>query len=213
MAHLVLQLHRQSSRLQYASLESWVRNHLGCIEHERRVTETASTLFDLTWPMHSLTRADRQLLRLGAVVHDVGRSIDDDTHPQQGARMLMQQDHLPLSGCEQRALAYLTRYHRGCVPELGEDEILRRSDDREGLRTILAILRSADSLDSRSIASPRLSFKLLGRRLQIDCILEHDTPKARKVYGRRKKHRLMEELMGCRVEVTIAAETAFQLAA
>lgn len=204
---------REPICLQHQSLEKWVLRELGSIDHERRVTEIASKLFDLTWPLHGLGRQQRRLLRKAAVVHDVGRSIDDDTHPQQGAKMLLETAHLPLDPPERRELAYLTRYHRGKVPELGMDSILRRTDDHETLRLILAFLRSADALDSRAIESPRLMFDLVGQRLHVICVLSEDTAKARKVYSRRKKHRLMEELLGCRVELRITAARTLQMVA
>ena len=184
-------------------LERWVKRHLGVIDHERRVAEIASKLFDLTWPLHGLCGDDRRLLCLGAIVHDVGRAIDDDLHPQEGARMILEDDELPLDDPQRRALAYLTRYHRGKVPPHGCDDILRRHDDADSLRTMLALLRAADALDSRSIESPQLMFELVGRRLNIACILTEDTAKARRVYTRRKKFKLLEELLDCRVETRI----------
>jgi exopolyphosphatase/guanosine-5'-triphosphate,3'-diphosphate pyrophosphatase len=204
---------REPICLQYQALERWVLRELGAASHERRVTEIASRLFDLTWPLHGLGRSERRLLRLAAMVHDVGRSIDDETHPQQGARMLLETEHLPLDPAERRALAYLTRYHRGKPPELGPDEILRRTDDAATLRMILALLRSADALDGRNIQSPRLMFELVGRRLHITCYLQEDSPKARKTYTLHKKHRLMEELFDCKVELRIAQVMAFQMVA
>jgi exopolyphosphatase/guanosine-5'-triphosphate,3'-diphosphate pyrophosphatase len=188
-------------------------HNLGSIEHEYRVATIATKLFDLTWPLHGLSQDERRILQLAAIVHDVGRSVDDDTHPKEGARMLMEADHLPLDGSARRALAYLTRYHRGKPPQVDMEEILRRHDDKEALRMVLALLRSADALDSRSIESPRLMFALLGRRLHITCLLDNDTPRARKVYTRRKKHRLMEELFDCRVDVRVVPTGALQMVA
>src|SRR5205085_10434109 len=103
--------------LTYQALQRWVRRQLGAVDHERRVTAIGSKLFDLTWPLHGLGSGERRLLRLSAMVHDVGRSIDDDTHPEQGAKLLLDETHLPLGGAERRALAYLTLYHKGRVPE------------------------------------------------------------------------------------------------
>ena len=204
---------RPARDVQQQSLEKWASRHLGSIEHERRVTEIASKLFDLTWPLHGLGRRERRLLRMAAIVHDVGRSIDDDTHPEQGARLLAGAAHLPLTAGERRALCYLTLYHRGKVPVEGSDGILRRTDEQSILRTILALLRCSDALDSRAIESPRLVFLLTGRRLQITCYLDDDTPKARKVYARAKKYRLLEELLDCRVDVQIVQARTLQMVA
>lgn len=204
---------REPMCLQYQALQSWVLRELGSVSHELRVTQIASKLFDLTWPLHGLGRSERRLLRMAAMVHDVGRSIDDETHPEQGARMLLETAQLPLNSRERRALAFLTRYHRGKPPELGGDAMLHRGDDAETLRKVLALLRSADALDGRSLESPGLVFQLTGRRLLITCYLENDTPKARKAYTRLKKHRLLQELFDCQIELQVAQAFALQMVA
>lgn len=188
----------------------WVSGHLGRVEHERRVAQIATQLFDLTRPLHPLNETDLRMLRLGALVHDVGRSVDKKTHPAQGARLVLADRSLPLSAAERRVLAYLTLYHKGYVPEAGCDEILSRGDGAERWRLVLGLLRAADALDSRSLESPRLVFSLaggvLGRpTLSITCYLTHDSAKARRTYRRRKKLRLLEELLGCRTRVAVAS--------
>ena len=196
------------------AVRKWVLRCLGTVEHEDRVSEIAGKLLDLTWSLHDLSPANRRLLRLAAMVHDVGRSIDDETHPLEGSRMLLDDRHqLPLTSRDRRFLSYLTRYHRGKVPAESCDEILRADDDAATLRLLLAFLRAADALDSRSLDSPRLVFSMQGRRLRIVCYLDVDSAKARRVFSRRKKFRLLEELLGCRVEVEIRVARELHLVA
>jgi exopolyphosphatase/guanosine-5'-triphosphate,3'-diphosphate pyrophosphatase len=194
---------------------------LGAADHERQVAVVASCLFDITRPLHGLSTADRRLLRLGALVHDVGRAVDKDDHPAIGADMLLSAgDALPLVATERRLLAYLTAHHKGDVPPAGTDAILRPGDDVKRMIRLLALLRSADALDSRSLETPRLVFALGGgdrRRLPVElrvhCYLQADTAKARKVYRRRKKFRLLEDVLNCRVEIEIARAQALRLVA
>ena len=178
------------------AVEDWVSSHLRSLEHERRVKEIAGRLFDLTQPLHCLKEADRRTLLLAAVVHDVGRSVDDRTHPEQGARMLRAAHELPLPPKQRAALVQLTRFHRGKV-----DSQLTRLSRR--MLVLLALLRAADGLDSRAIESPKLVMAFRGRRLHITCYLDELTAKAMKVYGRRKKFALLEEVLDCRVEVNL----------
>ncbi len=83
--------------IKYHALSRWVARQLGGIEHERRVAAIASTLFDLTVPLHHLHGEERRLLHMAAMVHDVGRAVDDDNHPQEGAKMVRRQRDLPLT--------------------------------------------------------------------------------------------------------------------
>ena len=208
-----LSRHGEPVCLKFHALSRWTARHLGQIDHERRVASIASTLFDITNSLHGLESADLRLLKLAAVVHDVGRAIDDETHHQVGARMVRQANDLPLTHGERRYQAYLTRHHKGRVPVAGCDQILRRRDDHNRLLLLLALLRAADALDSRSAETPQLRFAMQGRRLRVTCLLDQDTPKARRVYTRRKKFRLLEELLGCRVEVILGRNKAMRLVA
>jgi len=207
-------------RAQLEAVEKWVRRKLGTVEHERRVAEIGGTVLELTSPLHALDRRrDGRLLCLAALVHDVGRSIDDEEHPAQGAAMLLADDSLPIAPAERRTLAYLTLYHRGSVPAVGDDDVLHPEDDRAGLLTLLGMLRCADGLDSRSLESPRLVFALLagsgaGRAtLRVNCYLQTESEKARRVYQRPKKFRLLEQTLGCRVEVDVASAQALRMVA
>jgi exopolyphosphatase/guanosine-5'-triphosphate,3'-diphosphate pyrophosphatase len=184
---------------------NWVSNKLGTVRHERRVASIARSLFELTLPLHDLNRSDLRLLKLAAYVHDVGRCIDDDEHPRLGARMVRRDQSLPLKKRQRRALAYLTLRHRGRVPEMENDSALRRVKDPSRLLLLLAFLRAADALDNRGQASPILSFSRRGSRIRIVCRLREDTAKARRIFSRRKKFRLLEEMLDCRIEVIVMA--------
>jgi exopolyphosphatase/pppGpp-phosphohydrolase len=186
----------------------WVRRRLGTTGHEDRVFAIATTLFDLTRSVHGLGAIQRRLLRLASLVHDVGRSVNDENHPAEGMRMLAADSWLPLTKSERRALCYLTRYHRGAVPEVGYDEVLRPGDGRRTLRTILALLRAADTLDNRQIHNPpHIQFKLRGKRLTVKCVLGRDTPRARKAFRNGKKYQLLQEELGLKAEVLIRSKS------
>ncbi len=184
-------------------LRRWVTARLGGIAHEKRVASLAAALVRATAPLHTLSTQEMRTLRWGALVHDVGRSVSDKNHPLIGARMILRDRSLPLKNRQRRALAFLARHHRGTVPIIHEDRILRPHDDAPALRLVLAFLRAADGLDSRSLPSPRVKFRLQGRVLKINCWLASDSPKARRVFSRRKKFRLLEEMLGCKVQVAI----------
>lgn len=212
-----IEMNPEPNCLKQASVQRWVARRLGGIEHEQKVATIASTLFDLTEPLHRLGGADRRLLRLAALVHDVGRSVCDKGHPDAGAQLLMADEALPLTAAERRALAYLTRHHKGSACDSDRDEILRRSEVTNRLRVTLGLLRVADALHSRSLESPRLLFALSGhrddRRLRVNCYFEDASAKAHRVFTRRKKFRLLEELLDLHVEIDILRAQALRLVA
>lgn len=203
----------------HTSLERWTQRRLGSIDHERRVVELATDLFDIARPMHGLEPRDLRLLRWAATVHDVGRSICDATHPQDGATLIRREKSLPLAPAERRQLAYLTLHHRGKVPAAGKDSVLLASDEPDRMLRILALLRAADGLDNRSLrrsreTAPHIVFGLTHRSaqrptLQINCYGGEWSRKALHVYGRRKKFKLLEELLKIRVDPQLISLSAY----
>jgi exopolyphosphatase/pppGpp-phosphohydrolase len=184
----------------------YARRQLQSIEHERRVCAIADALFTRTAPLHRLTSRHRRLLRLAALLHDVGRRFGDKDHPVRGAEMIARDRRwLLLTTRQRRALVYLTRYHRGAVPNLGYDGILRRRDGRKELLLVLALLRMADSLDNRQLESPHILISQRGRKLSIACMIDSadELTRARKVFRRRKKLRLLEELLDITIDVEV----------
>jgi exopolyphosphatase/pppGpp-phosphohydrolase len=199
---------RPGTEGQTASTISWFRNwvfsQLGGIRHERRVAAIACSLFDLTIPYHDLTRRDLRLLKLAAYLHDVGRSVQNKNHAAIGARIIRRESALPLKKRQRRVLAYLTLRHRGRVPDLDKDSALNRVNSPQKVRLLLAFLRAADSLDSRTLPSPRLSISRRGQIIRIVCRPREDSAKVRRAFTRRKKLRLLEELLKCRIEVIVS---------
>jgi exopolyphosphatase/pppGpp-phosphohydrolase len=186
---------------------------MGNTRHERRVAAIAGALVKVFAPFHTLTRADLRFLRLAALVHDVGRCVSDKHHPYIGARMILDNAALPLKKGERRALAYLTLHHRGQNRDVRGGAILRPRDDASRLLILLAFLRAADALDGRSLPAPQLQFALRGRRLRVACRFREDSDKIRRAFSRRKKFRLLEKMLDCRVEVTIEIHRRLRLVA
>src|ERR1041384_8088723 len=117
-----------------AALRDWVRRKLGAVEHELRVADAARMLFALTRRWHQLGTAEGNLLVMAAIVHDVGRAFGEDNHARIGSEMILENERL--SPNDRRRLAFLTRYHRGRVPERGAEEILEKGDDLGAMRVL-----------------------------------------------------------------------------
>lgn len=179
---------------------AWVRGHLGKTRHERRVARVASRLFDVTARRHRLNAGHRRLLRLAALVHDVGRGLDDDDHPSEGAFLLLANQSLPFSSSDRRALAFLTLHHRGSLPDLRRPSILASEDRFDELNVLLALLRAADAVDSRRRGPARVRFELDRSRLKVHAVV------ARKRSAiRERKLRLLGPAIGCDVAVRVRA--------
>ena len=70
-------------------------------------------------------------------------------------------------------------------------------------RRVLALLRAADTLDNRNLTPPRIVMAMKGRKLSVTCFIAEDCGKSRRAFRKRKKFRLLEELLDCQIEVQI----------
>jgi exopolyphosphatase/pppGpp-phosphohydrolase len=184
------------------AIREWVTRQLGDIAHEKRVARVAQMLFQLTRRWHDLGRAESRLLNMAALVHDVGRAHGEEGHAKTGARMILEHAGLPVSEAERRRLAYMTRHHRGAVPEPGGEQHLDAAlDPRNTMRLLLGLLRAADSLDSRVLGGPQIVATVHARVLTLCGYIEGDASLAAATLGKPKKLRLLEDTLDCEVRI------------
>jgi exopolyphosphatase/guanosine-5'-triphosphate,3'-diphosphate pyrophosphatase len=196
-------IHTSSFSRRLQQIRQWVGRRLGDTRHEQRVMRIAVRLFDLTAVRHGLDRAHRRILKLGALLHDVGRCYGSGKHHTRGARLVLQATGLPLRPQERRAVAYLTRYHRRAVPEGDPEGLLGQDDDLPAIRMLLALLRAADTLDSRRLTPPGLAICLRGRRLRIRCYVRNRWRQAQRAFQRRRKFRLLAQTLALSVRIQL----------
>jgi exopolyphosphatase/pppGpp-phosphohydrolase len=181
----------------------WVARSLGTIRHEHRVLGIAVRLFDLLAPYHGLGHRHRRLLKLGALLHDVGRLNGACRHHITGAHMILQSPCLPLAFTERTAAAYLTRYHRKQVPEWSKQSIICDKKELSDLQVLLAILRAADALDSRRVRSRALTMRLADRRLEIHIYTECQSRRARRALEKHDKFQLLRSTLDISVKLRL----------
>jgi exopolyphosphatase/pppGpp-phosphohydrolase len=182
------------------SLRDWARRRLGTLGHELRVARVAEMLFNLTRRWHELGKRESRLLACAALVHDVGRAEASDGHAKTGARMIFENTTLPLTQTERRRLAFLVRYHRGSVPQAGDERYLDPDcDNIRIMRTLLALLRAADALDSRTFGGPQLVATVRGKVITVYGYVAGNPAVTAATLGRPKKFRLLESVMNCQV--------------
>jgi exopolyphosphatase/guanosine-5'-triphosphate,3'-diphosphate pyrophosphatase len=118
------------------------------VPHAEHVARLSVALFDATRGLHRLPAADRELLRLGALLHDVGEHVEHRRHHRHSSYLIR---HAGLQGfepAETAVLVALARYHRRGLPKEEHEEwrAVPRAR-RRAAATLVALLRVADGLD------------------------------------------------------------------
>jgi len=162
--------------------------------HSRQVAKLAIELFDSTVALHGLDAEDRELLELGALLHDIGEHVSRDGHARHTAYLIENGDLRGFSPDEIHMLSCLGRYHvRGRPRETFQAwEALERKD-RDRVTKMLSMLRLADGLDaSHDAVIGHLGVELNGPAVEIVVSARGDAELERWMLQRKKT--LFQEL-------------------
>jgi exopolyphosphatase/guanosine-5'-triphosphate,3'-diphosphate pyrophosphatase len=116
--------------------------------HARHVAGIATSLFDQLADLHHLGPEERTLLRLAALLHDIGDFVGFESHHKHSHYLITQTDLMGLSPTHKEVVANVARYHRKAMPDLSHPGF-RKLDrkDRTTVRKLAALLRVADAFD------------------------------------------------------------------
>lgn len=145
--------------------------------HCEQVRRLAAQLFDQLTPVHGLPPGQRVSLELGALLHDVGKTVNARAHHKHG-EYLSQHADIPGLGQHQQALvACLVRYHGKATPE--PHHRLYRSlapAERLRVRQLAALLQIAVALDAGDTqAVRRLEVKIQKGTIRLRMVAPPET--------------------------------------
>jgi exopolyphosphatase/guanosine-5'-triphosphate,3'-diphosphate pyrophosphatase len=137
-----------SPRRRQAVLD-FARRHAWDEAHCRRVTALALSLFDQTTVLHQLGPAERGLLEVAGLLHDVGYAVSQSAHHKHSLYLIRNADLDGFTPRERDLLANIARYHRKALPADRHTDYMALDDaDRTLVRRLAALLRLADGLDA-----------------------------------------------------------------
>ncbi len=117
-------------------------------KHANHVANFAQQLFRELQHLHALEPRYELVLRVAAVLHEVGMFISPREHHKHSLYILLQTEIFGLSTTERELAALLARYHRRYNPEPNHPHFSDLSrDQRMIVFKLAALLRIADALD------------------------------------------------------------------
>ncbi len=117
--------------------------------HALHVDFLADRIFEETLPLHGMGHRWRLLLRMAAIMHEVGKAISQRSYHKHSMYVIRNSSVFGLSSAELERVALIARYHRRAVPQPRHDFYSQLGrDDRVNVSKMAAILRVAKSLDA-----------------------------------------------------------------
>jgi exopolyphosphatase/guanosine-5'-triphosphate,3'-diphosphate pyrophosphatase len=117
-------------------------------EHGRHVASLCMILFDALLREHGMSRRERMMLEIAAILHDIGMFIRGSAHQKHGQYIVANSEIFGLRRDELDIIANVICYHRGGPPSASDIEyIALQREDRILVLKMVSILRVADALD------------------------------------------------------------------
>ena len=172
--------------------------------HAAKVARLAVELFDGMSVIHDLTPADRELLELGALLHDVGEYVSTDGHDRHTAYLIQNGRLRGFRPSEIDVLSCLGRFHKRGTPKATFEPFARMKEAKQRRVTqLVALLQVADGLD-RSHGGPVRDVHVYANRDVVEVVVEADDDIDLELWGLRRKRDLFERVFDCRLDVVDA---------
>ena len=118
------------------------------MKHARHVAHLSSQLFKGTQELHQLTAEDALLLKIAALLHEVGNHISPKAHQLHSLYIVRHSEIFGLNDHDRLLVALITRYHRKACPEIGHAIYQDLTPvDRIRVAKLSALIRIADALE------------------------------------------------------------------
>lgn len=170
-------------------------------DHAQGVADAAARLFDLFQADHGLRPRHRLLLRVAALLHEIGGFVSSRAHHKHSEYLIANSEIYGLSRGEIHLVAQLARYHRRSVPRASHPVYMALSrESRVVVNKLAALLRVADAVfrgPSRRGADIR--FQRVGDELIITLPGDADTLLEQRAVE--SKGGLLEDVYGVKIRV------------
>lgn len=205
-AHDVVELLDDPRALRRWSVLSLCRRSNWRQPHARQVAHLALSLFDATAELHHLGNDDRELLELGALLHDIGEHVSREDHDRHTAYLIENGGLRGFSPQEVRILATMGRFHVRGTPKSSFDAFADLpEDERSRSVELTAILRLADALDASHRARVlELAAAPLGAGRELTITIHVSGDAALELWTVRRKQELFERIFAAELGFVVA---------
>ncbi|MCL2804880.1 MAG: HD domain-containing protein [Treponema sp.] len=116
--------------------------------HGRHVAHHCMTIFDSLVKEHGMSRRNRIMLEIAAILHDIGTYVRPSAHQKHGQYIVSNSEIFGIHNDELNIIANVINYHRGDPPSQSDIEYMTlQREDRILVLKMASILRVADALD------------------------------------------------------------------
>lgn len=169
--------------------------------HAVQVAELCGRLFEALQDTHELEPRYELLLRVAALLHEIGSYVGNQSHHKHSLYLIMHSDLFGLSRKDTLLVALVARYHRRAMPKPTHPEYMSLpQSERIIVSKLAALLRVADALDQNHMQQIR-ELRFLREQGRLVIVVHGVADLTLERLALRQKSVMFEEIFGMKVEL------------
>ncbi|HHT24207.1 MAG TPA: HD domain-containing protein [Clostridiaceae bacterium] len=181
------------------------RNHTN-LQHIEQVEKLALQLFDQFQAQHGLGPRHRFILRVAAILHNIGKFFTVKQDGEIAYEMIKSSDLIGLTNQEVELIALLVKHHADNFFTLNYEEILLTSEEQLTFVKLAVLLGMANALDTGHKSKVK-NITTEVRKRHIKVILESNQDLTLESWSFQKTAKYFQEIFGTELRLLIVAET------
>ncbi|NLM19878.1 MAG: HD domain-containing protein [Clostridiaceae bacterium] len=182
------------------------KRHHTNLKHIEQVEKLAMQLFDQFQAQHGLDRQHRFILRVAAILHNIGKFFTVKQDGEIAYEMIKSSDLIGLTNQEVELIALLVKHHSDDFFTLNYEEILLTSEEQLNFVKLAVLLSMANALDTGHKSKVK-KITTEVRKRHIKVILESNQDLTLESWSFQKTARYFQEIFGIELRLSIVPET------
>ena len=169
--------------------------------HATHVSQLCCAMFDQLPELHRLDRRYREILHMGALLHEIGMYISAQSYHKHSLYLIRHSEFFGIRALDVELIGLVARYHRRATPQPRHDGYSNLDrDQRVSVAKMAAILRVAKALDaSRAQRVRDIECSVVGKQLIIS--IPHPIDLSLETLELNRTAGMFEDIFGLRVVV------------
>lgn len=171
------------------------------LNHSKYISKMSLKLFDELKSLHNFGEVERELLEVGAYLHDCGFYISHDKHHKHSYYLILNTEMPGFTIHESEIIANIARYHRKSLPKSSHNNFNNLNEnDKKKIWVLGGILRLVEGMDRRQLGIvENLNIMIKTDCIQIGMLQVEDNDIDIEVWGGNRRKEMLENALNHKI--------------
>ncbi|MCD8020575.1 MAG: HD domain-containing protein [Clostridiales bacterium] len=179
-----------------ASVKYMAKRYRSNKAHAEYVSQIACEIFDRTTKFHGLSKRDRLVLEISAILHDIGKYVNMSSPGKNGYQLIVSTEIMGISMKEREEVANVVLYNTEEMPDTAHLESVFLREEYLRIAKLTAILRLANTLLDRGYGQLYQNMTIARKGKELIFTVESDEDMTLSINRFQRRAAAFTEIMG-----------------